>query len=84
MRITDVSCVYTIEIAEMKVRDAVKIIEQDGWFMVRRKGSHRQYSHDKKKGVVTIAGHTNDDLAKGTLNSILKQAGLKNGGQKSV
>jgi predicted RNA binding protein YcfA (HicA-like mRNA interferase family) len=68
----------------MKVRDAIKIIEQDGWFMVRSKGSHRQYRHNKKKGVVTIAGHTNDDLAKGTLNSILKQAGLKNGGQKSV
>jgi predicted RNA binding protein YcfA (HicA-like mRNA interferase family) len=84
MRITDISCVYTIEIAEMKVRDAIKIIEQDGWFMVRSKGSHRQYGHNKKKGVVTIAGHTNDDLAKGTLNSILKQAGLKNGGQKSV
>jgi len=84
VRITDISCVYTIELAEMKVRDAIKIIEQDGWFMVRSKGSHRQYRHNKKKGVVTIAGHTNDDLAKGTLNSILKQAGLKNGGQKSV
>jgi predicted RNA binding protein YcfA (HicA-like mRNA interferase family) len=84
MRITDVSCVYTIEIEEMKVMDDIKIIEQDGWFMVRRKGSHRQYRHSKKKGVVTIAGHANDDLAKGTLNSILKQAGLTNGGQKSV
>ena len=68
----------------MKVRDAIKIIEQDGWFMVRRKGSHRQYRHSKKNGVVTIAGHINCDLAKGTLNSILKQAGLKNGGKKSV
>lgn len=68
----------------MKVRDAIKIIEQNGWFMVRSKGSHGQYRHNKKKGVVTIAGHPNDDLAKGTLNSILKQAGLKNGGQKSV
>jgi len=68
----------------MKVRDVIKIIEQDGWFMVRRKGSHRQYRHSKKNGVVTIAGHTNDDLAKGTLNSILKQAGLKIGRQKNV
>ena len=81
---TDISCVNIIEIEEMKVRDAIKIIEQDGWFMVRRKGSHRQYRNSKKKGVVTIAGHINDDIAKGTLNSILKQAGLKNGGQKSV
>ena len=68
----------------MKVRDVIKLIEQDGWFMVRRKGSHRQSRHSKKNGVVTIAGHIQDDLAKGTLNSILKQAGLKNGGQKSV
>lgn len=84
MRITEISCVFTIEIEEMKVKDAIKIIEQDGWFMVRMKGSHRQYRHGKKKGIVTIAVHTNDDLAKGTLNSMLKQAGLKNGGQKSV
>jgi predicted RNA binding protein YcfA (HicA-like mRNA interferase family) len=68
----------------MKIRDVIKIIEQNGWFMVRSKGSHRQYKHNKKKGIVTIAGHTNSDLAKGTLKSILKQAGLKNGGQKSV
>ena len=68
----------------MKVKEITKIIEQDGWFMVRRKGSHRQFKHDNKKGLVTIAGHLSDELAKGTLNSILKQAGLKNGRQKSV
>lgn len=68
----------------MKVEEIIKIIEQDGWFMVRRKGSHRQFKHDNKKGLVTIAGHLSDELAKGTLNSILKQAGLKNGRQKSV
>ena len=84
MRNADISYVYTFEIAEMKVRDAIKIIEQNGWIMIRSKGSHRQYRHNEKKGVVTIAGHKNDDLAKGTLNSILKQAGLKNGGQKGV
>jgi len=53
------------------------MIESDGWFMVRIKGSHRQYRHSHKKGLVTIAGHLNDDLAKGTLNSIFRQAGLK-------
>jgi predicted RNA binding protein YcfA (HicA-like mRNA interferase family) len=68
----------------MKVKEIIKIIEQDGWFMVRRKGSHRQYKHQNKTGLVTIAGHLNDDLAKGTLNSILKQANLKNGREKSV
>ena len=55
----------------------IKILEQDGWFLARQKGSHRQYKHHFKKGCVTIAGHLNDDLAPGTLNSILKQAGLR-------
>ena len=68
----------------MKIREVIEIIEQDGWFMVRIKGSHRQYKHSYKKGLVTIAGHLNDDLAKGTLNSIFKQAGLKYGREKSV
>ena len=68
----------------MKVKEIIKIIEHDGWFMVRSKGSHRQFKHNNKKGIVTIAGNMNDDLAKGTLNSILKQAGLKHGRKKSV
>ena len=61
----------------MKVRDAVKLIEHDGWFQVRMKGSHHQFKHPTKAGLVTIPGRPNDDLAVGTLNSILKQAGLK-------
>lgn len=52
--------------------------------MVRSKGSHRQYKHPNKTGLVTIAGRTKDELAKGTLNSILKQASLKNGREKNV
>jgi predicted RNA binding protein YcfA (HicA-like mRNA interferase family) len=68
----------------MKIRDAIKIIEQDGWFMVRIKGSHWQFKHNHKDGVVTIAGHLNDELAKGTVNSIFKQAGLKHGRKKSA
>jgi len=52
--------------------------------MVRSKGSHRQFKHNNKEGIVTIAGNLNDDLAKGTLNSILKQARLKHGRQKSA
>ncbi len=63
----------------MKVKEIIKIIEQDGWFMVRSKGSHRQFKHNNKEGIVTIAGNLNDDLAKGTLNSR-----LKHGRQKSV
>ncbi|MBN2620323.1 type II toxin-antitoxin system HicA family toxin [candidate division WOR-3 bacterium] len=61
----------------MKVRDAIKLIEQDGWYLVVTKGSHRQYKHPTKPGRVTIAGHLSHDLAPGTLNSILKQAQLK-------
>ena len=61
----------------MKVRDIIKIIEEDGWYIVATKGSHRQYKHLVKQGRVTIAGHLGDDLAAGTLNSILKQAQLK-------
>jgi predicted RNA binding protein YcfA (HicA-like mRNA interferase family) len=61
----------------MKVREAIKLIEKEGWYLVRTRGSHHQYKHPQKKGVVTIAGKPRDDLAPGTLNSILKQAGLK-------
>ena len=61
----------------MKVRDIIKVIEADGWYIIDTKGSHRQYKHPLKKGRVTIAGHLGDDLAQGTLNSILKQAKLK-------
>ena len=61
----------------MKVRDAIKIIENNGWYLVKQRGSHKQFKHQVKKGRVTIAGNMNDDLAPGTLNSILKQADLK-------
>ena len=61
----------------MKVRDIIKMIEADGWYLVATRGSHRQYKHPTKPGRVTIAGHPGDDLAPGTLNSILKQAQLK-------
>jgi predicted RNA binding protein YcfA (HicA-like mRNA interferase family) len=61
----------------MKVRDVIKRLEQDGWRMVRTKGSHRQYHHPSKPGTVTVAGHQSLDIPPGTLNNILKQAGLK-------
>lgn len=60
----------------MKVREVIKIIEKDGWYQVRARGSHKQFKHDIKEGLVTVAGNANDDLAPGTLNSILKQAGI--------
>jgi len=61
----------------VKVRDIIKLLERDGWYLVATKGSHRQYKHPTKVGRVTIAGHPNDDLAPGTLNSIFKQARIK-------
>jgi len=61
----------------MKVRDVIKRIEADGWTHVRTRGSHRQFNHAAKRGVVTVPGKPNDELAPGTLNNILKQAGLK-------
>jgi predicted RNA binding protein YcfA (HicA-like mRNA interferase family) len=61
----------------MKVRDIIKVIEEDGWYLINTRGSHRQYKHLIKRGRVTIAGNLNHDLAIGTLNSILKQAKLK-------
>ena len=57
-----------------KVREAIRLIEQDGWQLVRTKGSHRQYRHPVKPGTVTIAGKLSDDLPPGTWNSILKQS----------
>ena len=61
----------------MKIRDVLKMLEAEGWEVSRQRGSHRQLKHRTKPGLVTIAGKPNDDLAPGTLNSILKQAGLK-------
>jgi len=59
-----------------KVRDAIRLIVRDGWFLVRTRGSHRQYKHLVKRGLVTVPGAMRDDLPPGTWNSILKQAGL--------
>lgn len=53
------------------------MIENDGWRQVAQQGSHRQFKHPTKPGRVTIAGRPSDELARGTMNSILKQAGLK-------
>jgi predicted RNA binding protein YcfA (HicA-like mRNA interferase family) len=61
----------------VKVREAIRQIEDDGWYLVATRGSHRQYKHPVKPGRVTVAGKPSDDLASGTWNSILKQAGLK-------
>jgi predicted RNA binding protein YcfA (HicA-like mRNA interferase family) len=57
----------------------IRLLEQDGWFLARTAGSHRQYHHPTKPGTVTVPGHLGDDLAPGTLGSVLRQAGLRGG-----
>lgn len=61
----------------MKVRAVIRMIEADGWYHVATRGSHRQYKHAEKPGRVTVSGKLNDEMAKGTLNSVFKQAGLR-------
>jgi len=61
----------------VKVREAIRLIEVDGWVQVRQTGSHRHFRHPTKPGTVTIAGKPSDDLHPKTQASILKQAGLK-------
>ena len=65
------------KIPQMKVRDVIKLIEADGWYVAVMKGSHRQYKHANKPGRFTIAGHPSDEMSPGTLNSVLKQSQLK-------
>jgi len=61
----------------MKVKEAIRMLEVDGWIQVAQRGSHRQYKHPVKPGRVTIAGKPNDDLHPKTAKSILQQAGLR-------
>jgi len=58
------------------VREAIKLIEDDGWYLARQKGSHRQFMHPNKPGLVTVSGHPPKVLAPKTVKSILRQAGL--------
>lgn len=60
-----------------KVKDLLAQLEADGWFLVRTKGSHRQYHHKSKPGTVTVAGKPSVEVPPGTLGNILRQAGLK-------
>ena len=61
----------------MKVNEILEKLKADGWYLVAMRGSHRQFKHTVKSGRVTVPGKPSDDLAPGTLNSILKQAQLK-------
>jgi predicted RNA binding protein YcfA (HicA-like mRNA interferase family) len=61
----------------MKVRDVIKLLEERGWYLARTKGSHRQFKNPNRPGTVTVSGKPSIDVPPGTLNSIMKQAGLK-------
>jgi predicted RNA binding protein YcfA (HicA-like mRNA interferase family) len=61
----------------MKAQEIIRILEQDGWKLVRQKGSHMQFKHPSKPGITTVPYHGSKDLAKYNVESILKQAGLK-------
>jgi predicted RNA binding protein YcfA (HicA-like mRNA interferase family) len=61
----------------MKVMEVLRLLRDDGWYLVATRGSHRQFKHPTKLGRVTVAGKPSNDLAPGTLSSILKQAGLE-------
>jgi predicted RNA binding protein YcfA (HicA-like mRNA interferase family) len=61
----------------VKVADAIKMVEASGWYLHSQRGSHRQFKHPTKRGRVTIAGQRSKELAPPTLNSIMRQAGLK-------
>ena len=61
----------------MKVSDLLRLLGKDGWVIVRQRGSHRQLHHPTKAETVTVAGKPSVDVPPGTLNSVLKQAGLK-------
>ncbi len=63
----------------MKVRDVIRMIESDGWFLMRTRGSHRQFKHSTKPGVVTVSGKLGVDVPTGTLKNILRQSGLRKG-----
>jgi predicted RNA binding protein YcfA (HicA-like mRNA interferase family) len=66
-----------LNILHVKVRDVIRALKEDGWYLARTRGIYRQFKHSDKSGTVTVAGKASIDVPPGTLNSILKQAGLK-------
>ncbi len=75
LSVTEIS---TVQISNrMKVREVIKRLEADGWYLARTKGSHRQFKHPDKSGTVTVAGKPNVDVPIGTLKNIWRQAQLE-------
>jgi len=63
-------------VGDVKVREILEELEDDGWVLARQSGSHRQFRHPTEPGTVTVPGNLADDLARGTVGSIVRQAGL--------
>ena len=63
-------------ITTMNSKQVIKKLEADGWYLARVKGSHHQFKHGNKPGLVTVK-HPDGEIPKGTLNSIEKQAGWR-------
>jgi predicted RNA binding protein YcfA (HicA-like mRNA interferase family) len=63
----------------VKVREVIRLLEQESWVLVVTRGSHRQFKHPVKLGRVTVSGNMGDDMPKGTFASVRRQAGLKRG-----
>ena len=61
----------------MRVREVIQLLEKHGWKEMRSKGSHRHFKHPNERNVITVPGNEGKELAPGTLNAILKKAGLK-------
>ena len=76
-KVGDLGAEYDQTDMPTKVQELIASLEADGWYQVRQKGSHRQYHHRSRSGTVTVAGKPSVEIPPGTLNSILKQAGLK-------
>jgi len=53
------------------------MLEDDGWYLARTKGSHRQFKHPEKPGTVTVSGNLGVDMPIGTLKSVWRQAQLE-------
>jgi predicted RNA binding protein YcfA (HicA-like mRNA interferase family) len=65
------------ELEKMKYREFTRLLKDNGWWLEKQEGSHQKWTHPNKSGKVTVAGHPNDDIPRGTLKEMLRQAGLK-------
>jgi predicted RNA binding protein YcfA (HicA-like mRNA interferase family) len=61
----------------MKVKEVIDRLQEEGWYLARTRGSHRQFKHPARTGIVSVAGKSSVEMPPGTLNAILKHAGLK-------